>query len=120
MWESFASGAGNHSCKKACCREYQLEMFAAKSGAAYKGFSGDGFVEVAKQINTNIIIPVTVSETGLYAIDFRYANGNGPQTQKQMCHPHDKDRCGLCRFCFPQRGAMSGATGALAIQYKPG
>jgi len=103
--ESFASEPVT-TVVKGMLQEYQLEMFAAKSGAAYKGFSGDGFVEVAKQINTNIIIPVTVSETGLYAIDFRYANGNGPTNTENKCaiRTIKIDAVYAGTFVFPQRG----------------
>lgn len=87
-------------------QEYQVERFATKSTATYKGFSGDGFVEIAKQINTSITIPVTVNETGLYAIDFRYANGNGPTNTENKCAIRSlkTDAVSTGTFVFPQRG----------------
>ncbi|RSK24025.1 glycogen debranching protein [Hymenobacter metallilatus] len=63
----------------------QLETRAAKSSKAYKGFSGTGFVEISRTVNTHLTIPVTVPETGLYALDFRYANGNGPLNTDNKC-----------------------------------
>ncbi|MDU0372701.1 glycogen debranching protein [Hymenobacter endophyticus] len=63
----------------------QLETRAPKSSKPYKGFSGAGFVEISKTVNTRLSIPVTVPETGLYALDFRYANGNGPINTNNRC-----------------------------------
>ena len=64
---------------------YQLEGLAPKSTLAYKGFTGEGFVEISKTKNKVLTIPVTVLETGLYAVDFRYANGNGPINTENKC-----------------------------------
>src|SRR5664279_1040743 len=64
---------------------YEIENYAGKSAYGYKGFSGNGFVEIARDVNTTISIPVTVKETGNYAIDLRYANGNGPVNTENKC-----------------------------------
>lgn len=103
--ESFASeplvaASGN------LVKQYQVEDFATKSDAAYKGFSGNGFTEISKQASTNIIIPVTINKDGLYAIDFRYANGNGPTNTENKCAIRslklDGNLAGT--LVFPQRG----------------
>src|SRR4029077_18453145 len=41
---------------------YEIENYVAKSANGYKGFSGDGFVEISKDVNTIINIPITVKE----------------------------------------------------------
>ncbi|SFQ51808.1 alpha-L-rhamnosidase-related protein [Hymenobacter arizonensis] len=65
--------------------QLQLETVAPKAALAYKGFSGQGFVEISKSKNKSLTIPVTVAEAGLYAVDFRYANGNGPINTNNKC-----------------------------------
>lgn len=64
---------------------YEIEKNDTKSSLLYKGFSGEGFVEVSKTKNTSLSIPVNIPSTGLYAIDFRYANGNGPTNTENKC-----------------------------------
>lgn len=56
----------------------ELEKFAPQASYAYRDYRGAGFVEISKQRNTRLQLPVTVPADGVYAIDFRYANGNGP------------------------------------------
>ncbi len=104
-YESFASEptvlAKNNSVKI-----YEVENFAPKENLPYKGFSGDGFVEISKQKNTRLTMPITIDEDGLYAIDFRYANGNGPTNTENKCAIRalkDGDNK-VGTFVFPQRG----------------
>jgi hypothetical protein len=66
-------------------QSYEIEQYAGKSGLAYKGYTGDGFVETTREANTAVVIPVTVTHTGLYTIDIRYANGNGPVNTENKC-----------------------------------
>jgi hypothetical protein len=63
-------------------------------------------VETGKNIHTNINIPVTVKETGLYAVDLRYANGNGPVNTENKCAIRTLDVNGKFAgtFVLPQRG----------------
>jgi hypothetical protein len=42
------------------------------------GFTGGGYVTLTRQSNLSVEIPVTVGSAGDYALDARYANGNGP------------------------------------------
>ncbi|GAA4031117.1 hypothetical protein GCM10022409_14190 [Hymenobacter glaciei] len=65
--------------------EIQLETVAPKAIQAYEGYTGKGFVETTTTKNTTLTIPVTVPEAGLYALDFRYANGNGPINTNNKC-----------------------------------
>jgi len=64
---------------------YEAEHVAEAASQPYKGFSGKGFVEISRSKNTTITIPVSVSRAGIYAIDFRYANGNGPINTENKC-----------------------------------
>lgn len=64
---------------------YEVENSAVKSTYGYKGYSGDGFVELSKEVNKTIDIPINIKETGVYAIDLRYSNGNGPVNTENKC-----------------------------------
>ncbi|MCW3091294.1 MAG: Bacterial alpha-L-rhamnosidase [Ferruginibacter sp.] len=85
---------------------YEAEKFAPASSQNYKGFSGDGFVEISKQVNKTVSIPVTIHEAGFYSMDWRYANGNGPVNTENKCAIRtlkiNNAREGI--FVFPQRG----------------
>lgn len=85
---------------------YELESVVAKSSLPYQGFSGDGFIEISKTENTALTINVDAPADGVYAIDFRYANGNGPTNTENKCairsfYADDKV---AGTFVFPQRG----------------
>jgi hypothetical protein len=103
-FQSFASEPVFVSAEKAGI--YEVEKFADKATESYKGFSGDGFVEIAKGINKIITIPITINETGNYSIDFRYANGNGPVNTENKCAIRTLKINGVQKatFVFPQRG----------------
>ena len=85
---------------------YEAEKYSSKSNDNYTGFSGEGFTEVSTSINKSITIPVEADKDGLYAIDCRYANGNGPINTENKCALRtvwiDDQRLGI--FVFPQRG----------------
>ncbi|WP_157578857.1 alpha-L-rhamnosidase-related protein [Pontibacter roseus] len=85
---------------------YEAEAIAAKASQPYKGFSGKGFVEVSRKANSNITFTVTAPETGTYAIDFRYANGNGPinTDNKAAMRTLKKGSNFLGTIVLPQRG----------------
>jgi hypothetical protein len=80
-WESFAS----EPLMTGPAEQVQLETLAPKSSLAYQGFTGSGFVEISPSRNTRLTIPLTVTEPGLYALDFRYSNGNGPINTQNKC-----------------------------------
>lgn len=63
----------------------QLEDVLGTSTLDYKNFNGKGFVEISKQKNQKIEIPVMLKSKGLYSISFRYANGNGPINTENKC-----------------------------------
>jgi hypothetical protein len=83
-----------------------MENFAAPAAYAYKGFSGKGFVETGVKVNTVIQIPVSIKEEGDYAVDIRYANGNGPVNTENKCAVRNLriNDGSKAAFVFPQRG----------------
>ncbi|WP_310395400.1 MGH1-like glycoside hydrolase domain-containing protein [Hymenobacter sp.] len=87
-------------------RQVQLETVAAKAALAYKGSTGKGFIEISTTKNTALTIPVTVPAAGLYAVDFRYANGNGPVNTNNQCAVRTlrRGRELLGTVVLPQRG----------------
>jgi hypothetical protein len=123
--ESFASEPLPVS-GQSTARQVQLETVAAKANLPYQGFSGQGFVEISTTKNRTLTIPITVPETGLYAVDFRYANGNGPLNTDNKCAIRTL-RLGekaLGTIVLPQRGVGEwsnwGFTNAVLVQLPQG
>ena len=82
------------------------------------------FVAISKTENTTLTIPVTVPAAGLYAVDFRYANGNGPVNTENKCALRTL-RLGqqLGTVVLPQRGADDwswGFTNSVPVRLEPG
>lgn len=71
-----------------------------------KDFSERSFLKVSKTTNIAINIPISADEDGLYSIDVKYANGNGPINTENKCAIRlfkiDDKKAGT--FVFPQRG----------------
>jgi hypothetical protein len=84
----------------------QLENFVKKSDKNYQGFTGNGFVEISKTVNTKIDFTIDIREDGNYIFDVRYANGNGPINTENKCAFRtfyvDNQKSGT--LVFPQRG----------------
>ncbi|HYG39040.1 MAG TPA: glycogen debranching protein [Cytophagales bacterium] len=104
----------------------EIENSNQKAPFPYKDFSGKGFVEISKTNNTNLSIPVTIEEDGIYALDFRYSNGNGPINTENKCairsiKMEDKQ---LGTVVFPQRGVEEwsdwGFSNAVQVQFQKG
>ena len=83
-----------------------LALVTTKSALPYQGYSGKGFVEISRTKNTGISIMLNAPETGIYAFDFRYANGNGPTNTDNKCaiRTVSLDGTFVGTFVFPQRG----------------
>ncbi|MBN8851721.1 MAG: glycogen debranching protein [Sphingobacteriales bacterium 50-39] len=64
---------------------YQAEDIASRASYDYKGFTGEGFIEVSGGTNRVVRFPVDVTDDGAYVIDVRYANGNGPTNTENKC-----------------------------------
>lgn len=73
----------------------------------YAGFTGAGYLPLSLQRNLTVRIPVRVDREGTYAIDVRYANGNGPVNTEDKVAVRtlivDGDTAGV--IVMPQRGA---------------
>jgi hypothetical protein len=86
---------------------FEIENYLPKSNLPYHGFSGSGFVEISRNINRIVSFDIEVPADGLYAIDWHYANGNGPTNTENKCALRtlfvDDVRCGV--HVFPQRGS---------------
>ena len=83
-----------------------IDQAVEKSSLPYQGYSGNGFVEISKTKNTKITLAIDIPETGTYAVDFRYANGNGPTNTENKCaiRTFTIDGVFAGTFVFPQRG----------------
>lgn len=105
---------------------YEVEKFAPKATYAYRDYSGTGFVELSKQQNRQVQVKVNVPEDGVYAIDFRYANGNGPinTENKAAIRTLKKDANFAGTIVLPQRGKEEwsnwGFTNAVEVPLQKG
>ena len=104
--ESFASEPLELGREATGGQQVQLETVAGKSALPYKGYSGKGFIETTTTKNPVLTIPVSVPEAGLYVLDFRYANGNGPINTNNQCAVRTLRRGPelLGTVVLPQRG----------------
>lgn len=84
----------------------------AKPGAsgletAHRGFMGAGYLRLERDRNVSVETSVRVSRAGTYAVDVRYANGNGPVNTEDKAAVRtlivDGDTIGV--VVMPQRGA---------------
>ncbi len=102
--ESFASEPLVVSPEKVT-QQYELKEIVTKAKLPYKA-SEEGFVEISKTKNTNLTFQVSVLEDGLYAIDFRYANGEGPINTSNKCafRTLKNNNTFLGTIVLPQRG----------------
>jgi len=104
----------------------EAENSNTASDLPYKGYSGKGFVEISRTKNTTLNIPVTVSKSGTYAIDFKYANGNGPINTENKCaiRTLNVDDHFAGTIVLPQRGKDEwsnwGYTNAIKVKLSKG
>lgn len=63
----------------------ELGTAAPKFNKPVQGYTGKGFVEISRSLGRTLTVRVPVPATGLYAVDFRYANGNGPINTSNKC-----------------------------------
>jgi alpha-L-rhamnosidase-like protein len=103
--ESFAAEPLNYN-KNSSPQIFEIETTTKPASYNYKGFSGTGFVETSTFVNQIVTVPVEVTETGLYVVNIKYANGNGPVNTENKCAIRtlkvDAKKTGT--FVFPQRG----------------
>ncbi len=86
--------------------EIDLSKFIAKPQTTYTGFSGDGYVPVRTKENLQLAFEAEVKETGTYALNVRYSNGNGPINTDNRCALRTLKCNGefIGTLVFPQRG----------------
>jgi len=103
-YESFASEPVDYVCES--IRVLNLDGFGVKESAPYSNFEGKAYLPISLTVNREIKIPVTIEEGGKYAIDFLYANANGPITTENKCAVRTlwdgTERLGV--MVFPQCG----------------
>lgn len=61
------------------------EIVESKAQQKYAGYSGTGYIELDKGDNQNARFITQIDQAGIYSIEFRYANGNGPINTNNKC-----------------------------------
>lgn len=83
-----------------------VRVVAAADEPAFRP-SADGAVRLTRETNTVVRVPVRVTRAGRYAVDVRYANGNGPVNTEDKVAVRtlvvDADTAGV--VVMPQRGS---------------
>ncbi len=85
---------------------YEVEKYLTLSTLPYHGYSGTGFVEVSRAVNRIVNLNIETPTDGMYAIEWCYANGNGPTNTENKCAIRTLfvDDIRLGAQIFPQRG----------------
>lgn len=105
---------------------FEMEQLVPSSSLPYTNFSGKGFVEISKQVNREINIPVYIEKPGKYLIECRYANGTGPWNTDNNCAIRSlyKNDQYVGVLVFPQRGTDEwsdwGMSNSLTINLEKG
>lgn len=82
-YESFASEPVNYVVGNLVV--VPLEGFGKMEQFPYTQYEGRGYLPLSLTENRDVAIPVTIPETGCYAIDFLYANANGTIQSENKC-----------------------------------
>jgi hypothetical protein len=86
--------------------ELRAKPVGARLETERAGFSGAGYVRLTRDRNIVVRVPVDIARDGIYAIDVRYANGNGPVNSEDKVAVRtllaDGDTAGV--LVMPQRG----------------
>ena len=104
----------------------EVEKYVSPPTLPYHDFSGIGFVAISRNTNRTVSLNIEVPADGLYAIDWRYANGNGPINTENKCAIRtlfvDDVRSGA--QVFPHRGTNEwsnwGFSNAVQVRMKAG
>ena len=124
-FESFASEPLHIAPEKEFMK-VEAEQFTNAADILFDGFSGKGYVRTDINGHKTIHFTLPVSESGMYALDFRYANGNGPVNTENKCairslFINDKK---LSTVVLPQRGKEEwsdwGFTNVTRAELSPG
>jgi len=104
----------------------EVEKYLTASTLPYHGYSGNGFVEISRSVNRIVSLDIEVPSSGNYAVDWRYANGNGPNNTENKCAIRTlfADGIRLGAQIFPQRGINEwsnwGYSNAVQVQLTSG
>jgi hypothetical protein len=73
----------------------------------YKGFTKKGYIRLEKNEAQKVVLKTDVKQSGLYKIDIRYSNGNGPINTDNKCAIRILSINGkpVGSVVFPQRGS---------------
>jgi Glycogen debranching enzyme len=84
----------------------QAEDAIGSAEHEYPGFTGAGYVKLVGSVLDSLVYFVDLPVSGEYAIDFRYANGNGPINTDNKCaiRTMEIDRRISGSVVLPQRG----------------
>jgi hypothetical protein len=84
----------------------EAESVIPKSPIKGSEYSGKGFIEISKTKNRKIDLMIPINIPGQYAIDVRYANGNGPINTQNKCAIRSLFANGQFKgaLVMPQRG----------------
>ena len=82
-YESFASEPVNYV--NGNLMMVPLEAFGKRESAPYSQYEGKGYLPLSVNENLEVIIPVSIPQSGEYALDFLYANANGPVNTENKC-----------------------------------
>jgi hypothetical protein len=87
-------------------RDEQLVKPTGALEHEHAGYTGAGYLRLTLESNTTVKVPVRVDRDGIYSIDVRYANGNGPVNTEDKVAVRtlivDHDQAGV--IVMPQRG----------------
>ena len=127
--QGFESFASEPLAVDAAAFQQQVELAtgATKSARPYQGATGRGFIEISLTRNKKLTLQLQVPAAGRYALDFRYANGNGPINTSNKCAFRTlRDAAGrqLGTAVFPQRGVEEwsdwGFSNPITVELKKG
>lgn len=105
---------------------FQIEDFAVTNKHDLKNFNGKGYAEISKTQNRTINIPIKIKQNGIYTLQFRYANGNGPVYSNNKCAIRTLNLNGnyVGTIVLPQRGSDEwsnwGYSNSLKVNLKKG
>jgi hypothetical protein len=105
---------------------FEAEQFAPKSREPYAGYSSDGFVNLSKEENRSLRLPLALPEAGRYLLDLRYSNGSGPVNTDNKAAIRSLFLNGklVAALVMPQRGTDEwsnwGWTNAVALELPQG
>jgi hypothetical protein len=104
----------------------QAEGKAAVVLSVYPGYTGSGYVSLEKGDKNELQIEADIPEDGLYRVDFRYSNGNGPVNTDNKCAIRTLmlDKKAIGPVVMPHKGELGwtkwGFTNPLIVSLKKG